>query len=140
MPAPKPKAMHPRDFKVNGSWLAYCINRAPIHVDGQEIDLYILQDAASMYIFGNAFAPRGSDYPSEADVEKLMRSAHEKNEEWPIEIVLPGVPDATNSFAKVAKQHGIAVRTVPESQMSIYIKDAQDSYEEFLLRGNASDA
>jgi hypothetical protein len=119
---------------------AYRINQAPMQVDGQEIDLYILQDAGSMFIFGNIFAPHGSEYPSTDEVERLLLSAHSRKEAWPSELVLPGAPRADNSFIKIAKKHGFKARAVPESQMSFYIKDTQEAYEEFLSRdtGDAS--
>jgi hypothetical protein len=134
MPKTKPKTLQPRDFEVNRTWLAYRINQAPMQVEGAEIDLYILQDAASMFIFGNVFAEHGADYPKADDVEALLLSAHSQKDEWPDELLLPGAPAPENSFIKVAKEHGIQARTVPESQMSFYIKDTQEAYEEFLSR------
>ena len=135
----KPKTMQPSDFEVNRTWLVYRINQAPIQVEGQEIDLYILQDAGSMFIFGNVFAEHGSDYPKADEVQKLLLSAHSRKDEWPDELLLPGAPAPENSFIKVAKKHGIKARAVPESQMSFYIKDTQEAYEEFLSR-DAGDA
>ena len=137
MKTSKPKTLQPGDFQVNNTWLAYRINAAPIQVERQAIDLYVLQDAASMFLYGNVFAPHGADYPEASEVEKLMESAHAKRNEWPSEILLPGAHDPSNSFVKVAKQFGITVRFVPESQMSFYIKDTQEGYEEFLSRGTS---
>lgn len=48
--------MHPRDFEVNQTWLAFRVNQRPLLAEGQEFDIFVLQDAASMFIFGNAFA------------------------------------------------------------------------------------
>ena len=137
MTKPKPKTMQPGDFQVNSTWLAYRINTAPMQVEGQAIDLYVLQDAASMFLFGNVFAPHGADYPDANEVEKLMASAHGNRDEWPSELILPGTHGPDNSFVKVAKKHGVAVRSVPESHMSFYIKDTQESYEQFLSRGTS---
>ena len=122
---------------MNDTWLAYRINRGPLLVEGQAIDLYILQDAASMFIFGNVFAPHGADHPTYEEVERLLTTAYEKRDAWPSELVLPGTHGSDNSFIKVAQQNGFAVRSVPESQMSFYIKDAQEGYEEFLSRGTS---
>jgi hypothetical protein len=129
--------MQPSDFRVNQTWLAYRINRAPLKVEGQAIDLYVLQDAASMFLFGNAFAPDGSDCPDLKEVRKLMGTAHAKRDEWPSELILAGSHGQENSFIKVAHEHGVAIRTVPESQMSFYIKDTQEAYEEFFARGES---
>ena len=127
--------MQPSDFQVNQTWLAYRINQAPLLVEGNAIDLYVLQDAASMFLFGNAFAAPGADCPDVKEVEKLLGSAYKKGSAWPSELVLPGTHRADNAFIKAAQQHGIAVRSVPESQMSFYIKDTQEAYEEFFTRG-----
>ena len=130
-----PKTMQPSDFQVNRTWLAYRINQSPMLVEGRPIDLYVLQDAASMFLFGNAFAAHGSDCDV-TEVERLMESARVKKDEWPSELIMPGTQGAENSFAKVACKNGVAVRTVPESQVSFYIKDAQEAYEEFFSRGS----
>ena len=131
--------MQPSDFRVNETWLAYRINQAPMQIEGQDVDLYVLQDAASMFLFGNLFAPHGADYPDAEEIEKLMMSAHKKRDEWPVELFLPGSHLSDNSFAKIAQKHGICIRSVPESQMSFYIKDTQEAYEDFLPR-NTGDA
>ena len=132
MKTPNPKTLQPRDFQVNQTWLAYRINSAPINVDHKEIDLYVLQDAASMFLFGNVFATAGTDFPEITQVEKLLSSAHAKRDQWPTELLLPGNPRKDNSFVIAAGQQGVKVRSVPESQLSFYIKDTQEAYEDFL--------
>ena len=132
MKAPNPKTLQPRDYQVNETWLAYRINSAPINVDHKEIDLYVLQDAASMFLFGNVFAAAGTDFPEIMQVEKLLSSAHAKRDQWPIELLLPGNPGQDNSFVIAAGKHEVKVRGVPESQLSFYIKDTQEAYEDFL--------
>ena len=132
-----PRTMQPSDFQVNQTWLAFKITKAPLQVEGQAVDLYVLQDAGSMFLFGHALAPHGEDYPPIGEAKRLMASAYAKRNEWPSELVLPGRRAPDNSFAKVAAQNGVAQRFVPESQMSLYIKDTQESYEEFLGRGES---
>ena len=134
MTTKSPKTLQPKDFQVNRTWLAYRVNRVPLITEGQEIDLYVLQDAASMYLFGNAFAPFGTDCPPLQDVENLLKSAYARKSEWPSELVLPGKPGLENSFSKAARSFGIVVRSVPESHLSFYINDTQEAYEEFLAR------
>lgn len=86
-------------------------------------------------LFSETLSPRTDLNPNAEEVEKLLLSAHSRKGEWPVELLLPGVPAAENSFIKVAKQDGLKARAVPESQMSFYIKDTQEAYEEFLSRG-----
>ena len=135
MPKTQPRTMEPSDFEVNQTWLAYRINQTPIRVGGTATDLYVLQDAASMLLFGHALAAPGADGPEPAEVEALLESAFDKGKSWPSELVMPGVHRAGSTFFKAAQQRDIAIRSVPESQLSLYIKDTQEGYEEFLSRG-----
>lgn len=127
--------MHPRDFEVNQTWLAFRVNQRPIVAEGQELDIFMLQDAASMFIFGNAFAAHEDEAPALAEVSHLLHQAWARQQTWPAELVLAGKPSRTNAFASVARQLGIRVRSVPEAQMSFYIKDVQSSLEEYFRRG-----
>jgi hypothetical protein len=132
--------MRPHSFKENRTWLAFRVNQFPVAAGDGTFDIFVLQDAASMFIFGNAFAPHGAESPSEADATALMDQAWSRMQEWPEEIVLPGKPSPDNSFVRVAKRNGVAVRNVAESEMSFYIKDVQTSFEEFLSHGGKRDA
>lgn len=136
MPPSKPHTMHPRDFTVNHTWLAFRVNQVPVETEDGAFDIFVLQDAASMFIFGTVFAPDGAESPAEAEIELLMERAWSHGNEWPAEIVLPGKPSPKNAFARVARRHGVTVRTVAESQMSFYIKDVQTSIEEMLGGGD----
>lgn len=131
--------MRPRDFEVNGTWLAFRINQAPVVAGDDAVDIFVLQDAASMLIFGNAFAPHGDESPAADDVAALMQQAWSRSHAWPGEIVLAGKPSPSNAFVRVAKRNGIPIRTVAESAMSFYIKDVQTSFEEFLALGRERD-
>jgi hypothetical protein len=122
--------MHPREFEVNRTWLAFRMNRLPVLVAEEELDIFVLQDAASMFIFGSAFASLGADCPPREEVSGLFQQAWSQTQLWPEELVLPGRPSPKNTFATLARSHGIAVRSVAEARMSFYIKDVQSSFEE----------
>ncbi len=64
------RTMRPEDFRVNGTWLAFRVNQRPIETAGEAHDIYVLQDAASMFIFGTAFAPCDAESPSEAEASE----------------------------------------------------------------------
>jgi hypothetical protein len=130
--------MHPRDFEVNRTWLAFRMNRLPLLVEGKETDIFVLQDAASMFLFGSEFAAHGAECPSKKAVARLFKQAWSHRQEWPAEIVLPGKFSRANSFAAVAREQDISVRGVPEAQMSFYILDVQSSFEEHAARDNES--
>jgi hypothetical protein len=133
MPSPKPpKTLLPEDFEHNQAWLVFRINQAPIQVPDQEFDIYVLQDAASMLVFGQVFATHGEDEFIANEVVQLMNLAHSKAQEWPNELILPGVPRANNPFVALARHHKISVRSVSESELSFYIKDVQEGFEAFF--------
>jgi hypothetical protein len=132
--------MRPHSFEVNRTWLAFRVNKLPVTAGEDTFDIFVLQDAASMFIFGFVFAPDGAESPSVADVVALMDKARSRTQEWPEEIVLPGKPSQDNSFVCVAKRNGVGVRTVAKSEMSYYIKDVQTSFENFLSDDGKRDA
>jgi hypothetical protein len=72
MKKPAPCTVHPRDFQVNQTLSAYRINQAPLLAEGQAIDLFVLQDAASPILFGSAFAPHGDDFSHLMDDERAV--------------------------------------------------------------------
>jgi hypothetical protein len=104
-----------------------------------EFDIFVMQDAASMFIFGTAFAPQGADGPPKQDVARLFGQAWSHQKEWPEELILAGRPSTDNTFATIAGKQGIAVRAVAEARISFYIKDVQSSFEEFAARAGNGD-
>src|SRR5450755_1412226 len=99
MPASPIRSMHPREFEVNRTWLAFRMNRLPVLVAEEELDIFVLQDAASMFIFGSAFASPGADCPPREEVSALFQQAWSQTQLWPEELVLPGRPSPKNIFA-----------------------------------------
>ena len=130
MPASSIRSLHPREFEANQTWLAFRMNRLPLLVAEEELDVFVLQDAASMFIFGTAFGSPGAACPPMEEVTSLFGQAWSHTQLWPEELVLPGRPSRSNTFATVARGHGIAVRSVAEARMSFYIRDVQSSFEE----------
>jgi hypothetical protein len=122
--------MHPRDFEVNRTWLAYRMNRVPFITPEGEFDVFVLQDAGSMFIFGSAFASHDAHCPPTEDVASLFGQAWSRVQGWPEELILPGNPSSKNNFVVTAREHGITVKAVAEARMSFYIKDVQSSFEE----------
>ena len=131
--------MRPADFRVNATWLAFRFNQRPLQSEDGAYDVFVLQDAGSMFIFGTAFAPHESEAPSRVEVDRLLQAAWSHRQEWPEELVLPGNPSFENAFVQAATEVPIAVRTVPEAGMSFYIREVQSAFEEYFARG-AGDA
>ena len=126
--------MHPRDFAINRTWLAFRVNQLPVPTTDGEFDIFVLQDAGSMFLFGSALAPHGAECPSKEAAALLLEQAWSHQQQWPDELVLPGRPSRVNTFAIVAREKDIAVKSVAEARMSFYIKDVQSSLEEYAER------
>jgi hypothetical protein len=122
--------LRPSEFTVNQCWLVIKASDAPIRVDEGFFDVYVLQDAASMYLFGNVFVPSGSATASEEEVNSLLQGAWRVKHRWPKCLMLPDSISPRSSFAVVAKRNRIAVEVVPESTLSIYINDVQAAFRE----------
>ena len=131
--------MKPDDFRVNAPWLAFRINQRPLQSEDGAHDVFVLQDAGSMFIFGTAFAPEDAEAPPRVEVDPLLQGAWAHRQEWPEELVLSGKPSSDNAFVRAAAAAAIPVRTVPEASMSFYIRDVQSAFEEYFARG-AGDA
>ena len=140
MPTSRVKSLHPRDFEVNHTWLVFRMNRLPFVTPEGEFDVFVLQDAGSMFIFGSTFASHDADCPPSEDVVGLFGQAWARARSWPEELLLPGNPSSKNTFAATAREHGITVKAVAEARMSLYIKDVQSSFEEHSAQSrNASE-
>ena len=131
--------MHPNDFEPNSTWLAFRMNRRPVVTGEGEFDVFVLQDAGSMFIFGTALAPVSAEAPSQQEVAGLLQDAWSQRQEWPQELLLVGKPSTTNALAKEARKHGLVVRSVAEARMSFYITDVQSAFEEYAARDGEHD-
>ena len=132
--------MHPSQFKVNQCWLVVKASDAPIRVDGGSFDVYVLQDAASMYLFGNVFVPSGSDIAPEEEVNSLLQGAWRTKRVWPKCLLLSDCIPPRSSFAAVAERNRIPVEVVPESSLTIYINDVQAAFREHFGGGQTGAA
>ena len=94
--------------------------------------MYVLQDAASMYLFGNVLVPTGSTTASEEEFNSLLQSAWHAKRAWPRRLLLPETILPRSSFAEVAKHNEIPVELVPESALALYINDVQSALSEYF--------
>jgi hypothetical protein len=132
--------LHPKQFAVNEVWLAFKATRSPVQVDDSPHDIYIVQDAASMYLFGNAFAPAEAESPTAGDAALVLTQAWQKKREWPTRLLVAGVASKSNGLAVAADLNKLPVEFVPESELAVYIEDVRSSYDEFIARDAANDA
>jgi hypothetical protein len=129
--------LHPKQFAVNEVWFAIRVTRNPVLIAGMPNHIYVVQDAGSMFVFGNAFAPSEDESPSAGDAAIILTQAWQEKREWPKKLLIPGTSSKNNGFAAAAEMKKVEVAFVPELELSFYIDDLQSSYEEFIARGAA---
>ena len=136
-PAASRRGIHPSQFTVNQCWLIVKASDAPIRTDEGAFDVYVLQDAASMYLFGNLLVPSGSGAAAEEEVNLLLQGARRVKGEWPQSLLLPDSAPFRGSFAVVARRNRIPVKVVPESKLAFYVNDVQAAFREHFGRGES---
>ena len=122
--------MHPKDFRVNEAWLAFRANSVPLRTPEGEFDVFVLVDAASMYIFGHAFAAVGAEAPTDEDAAALLRSGWQRKQQWPERLILTGKPSAENGFCRAAERNGIPVVAVAAKELRVYTSDIRSGFAE----------
>ena len=96
--------------------------------------MYVLQDAATMYLFGNVFVSVVTHGVPETEVSLLLENAWGAKREWPQRLLLPSSIAPDSPFFAVAKRNNIAVEVVPESVLAIYSKDVQTAFRDYFGR------
>ncbi len=122
--------LHPRQFQVNEAWIAFQLNRAPIRTEREgSFNSVALMDAASCYIFGMVLVPLEESEPSKPEVRRLLKMGWAHKRRYPATLFLP-----TGRFETVlpaeAKRLGISVVPVQESQLLVFIGEAQEGFKE----------
>jgi hypothetical protein len=121
---------------VNECWLVVQASRTPVRTDEDgAFDVYVLQDAASMYIFGTVLVSAGSSAAREEEIDELFQSAWRGKHAWPKRLVLSNSNPLVSSFAVAAERNGIAVEYVPNSALAVYTKDVQAGFSEHFGLG-----
>lgn len=126
--------MKPSDFEVNQAWIAFKINSRPLKTGEGDFNVFVIIDAASTFILGQAFAPAGEESPDESEVEPIFLEGWSHHQRWPERLILPGRHSPDNSFAKVATQHGITVVDMTEKELRPILSEPRKAFREFLSR------
>jgi len=122
--------LHPNQFQVNETWIAFKLNDAPIETgaDG-DFNLIALMDAASCFILSSSLVPAGQAGPSKIESKRLLKqaSAHKKN--LPKTLYVP-IELAAANLTVEAEQQKIAVIGIPEGQLLVFIGDVREGFKE----------
>jgi tetratricopeptide (TPR) repeat protein len=116
-------------FRVNEVWIA-CRLRTLDTVAGEPVDLYILMDAASGYVFGHLLVI--DEVPSTEDTQALFANAYTSKREWPLKLIVAKLDPALPVFQAQADAAGITLEVIPTTYLEDIIRPIQESYDGFM--------
>ena len=122
--------LHPSQFEVNEAWIAFQLNDAPVRTERDgSFNCIALMDAASCFIFDMVMVPMDKVEPSKLDAQRLLKKGWAHKKRYPKTLYVP-----TDRFQSIlpaeAKRHGISVVPVDETQLLIFIGEAQQGFKE----------
>ena len=122
--------LHPSQFQVNEAWIAFQLNDAPIRTEQDgSFNSVALMDAASCFILGMVMVPMHETEPSKLEVKRLLKMAWEHKKQYPTKLFVPTGRFPTILPAEAKRQH-ISVVPVLESQLLVFIGEAQQGFRE----------
>ena len=127
--------LHPEQFEVNRVWIAFKVNEEPVLIAEEPHHIYMLMDAASTYLFGQALSRVEDGSPAEEDVEALLGQAWEAKGEWAEKLLFAGDPSAEGVFRAEAEGAGLAFENVPSRELKAIIGPVKQSLAAALVGG-----
>ena len=124
--------LHHSQFRVNEAWIACRLSSLDM-VAGAPVDLYVLVDAASEYIFGHLLVL--DEVPSPDETQALFEKAYAAKGEWPDKLIAPKLDPALQVFQEQADAGGFPMEVVPVPQLEEFIRPLQTSFAAFRSQG-----
>jgi len=122
--------LYPSQFTVNEAWIAFQLNDAPIHTEQDgAFNCLALMDAASCFILSSEFIQAASPVPSQLDARRLLKKGQIHKKQLPKTLFLAR-ERAWDAMAREAERQQIAVVRVPESELLVFIGEAQEGFRE----------
>lgn len=119
-------------FRVNEAWIA-CRLQTLDTVAGDPVDIYILLDAASGYIFGHLLVL--DEIPSAPEAQALFAKAYEMKRQWPTKLIAAKLDPALKIFQAQADAAGFSLEVVPAPYLEDIVGPIQESYDTFTGKG-----
>jgi hypothetical protein len=110
-------------FEPGEAWLVF---RVDCLVQGQPVDIYLLMDIASTYVFGNIVVP--GELPEVKQITKLLRDAYKTKSSWPKKFFCPAQDPAENLFRRHSEEKGISFEVAPLSYFERVIGPLKKSF------------
>jgi len=129
--------LNPNQFAINEAWIAFKLNDAPIRTgeDG-DFNVIALMDAGSCFILGSEFVSAGSAEPSQLESKRLLKTGQSHKDELPKKLIIPTDQNA-ELLTKEAERLGIVVTRIPESELTVYLDEAREGFQEHVSGGRA---
>lgn len=122
--------LHPNQFDVNETWIAFRINNAPIRTERDgDFNCIALMDAASCFILGSKFIPAAAAEPTRAEFRGLLKDAKRHKQQLPRTLFVAR-EDVADRVTLEATQQGIEVVRIPECELLIFIGEAREAFAE----------
>jgi hypothetical protein len=122
--------LHPHQFEVNETWIAFRLNAAPIRTeDDGDFNCVALMDAASCFLLGSALIPVAATEPTRAEFHRLLMEAKQHKQQLPVTLFVPR-EDVADNMTLEAQQQGIDVVRVPESELMLFVAEAREAFAE----------
>lgn len=121
--------LHPNQFNVNDAWILFQLNAAPIQtdVDGS-FNCMALMDAASRHILGSEMVSTNSPELSKLAARRLLKKSAGHKKELPKALYI-ACESAGDELAREAECQHIEVVRVPQSELLIFVREAQESFQ-----------
>ena len=121
-------------FRVNEAWIA-CRLKTLDTVAGDPVDLYILLDAASGYVFGHLLVL--DEVPSARETRALFKKAYKEKYQWPTKLIATKLDPALEIFRAQADAAGFSLEVVPTTYLEDIILPIQEGYDAFRANGTS---
>lgn len=122
--------LHPNQFKVNDAWIAFRLNDAAIVTERDgDCDCIALMDAASCYILGMEMYSASAMGPSWQESRRLLEQGQRGAGILPQKLFVPEEHVARAMYQEAARLN-IAVVTVAEDELLVFIGEARDGFKE----------
>jgi hypothetical protein len=122
--------LHPKQFEVNETWIAFRLNNAPIRTERDgDFNCIALMDAASCFMLSSEFIPTTAAEPTQAAFHRLLKNAKRHKQQLPRTLFVPR-EDVADRVTLEATQQSIEVVRVPESELLIFIGEAREAFAE----------
>ena len=127
--------LHPRQFNVNDTWIAFQLNQAPLITDRDgDFNIIALMDAASCFILGIGYVQSGTLELSHSEAKKLLKTGYDHKQQYPKELIIPSQMVADVLISE-AKANGINIKKEAEEDLEILLSEARESFRGHLGQG-----